>query len=241
MMSSALLAALVAAAISLKAPLEDAAKQFATASPGEEVTFTFGSSGQLAAQIEQGAPVDLFVSASPVDVDRLAAAHRIEIATRAAIAGNRLVVVVPRGTKPPESLAGLVDPRFRRIAIGNVKTVPAGRYAREALVASNLLSGVEKRFVYAENVRQVVDIVAGGEADAGFVYATDIPLGGDRIDLAFQVPDRLHAPIVNEGALVLDAKSAARARAFLAFLRSPAGRALFVERGFLEPRTAATK
>jgi molybdate transport system substrate-binding protein len=235
-LSSALLAALVAAAISLKAPLEDAAKQFGAASPGEEISFTFGSSGQLAAQIERGAPVDLFVSASAVDVDRLAKAHRIEPATRAAIAGNRLVVVVPRGTSPPESLAGLVDPRFRRIAIANVKAVPSGRYAREALAASNVLEGVEKRFVYGENSRQVVDIVAGGDADAGFVYATDIPLGGDRIDLAFQVPDRLHAPIVYEAAVIRDAKSTVRARAFLAFLGSPAGRALFVERGFLEPQ-----
>lgn len=232
-MSSALLAALVAAAISLKAPLEDAAKQFGSASPGEEITFTFGSSGQLAAQIEQGAPADLFISASPVEVDRLAKARRIEPGTRAVIAGNRLVVVVPRGASPPETLAGLVDPRFRRIAIANVKTVPAGRYAREALVASNVLESVEKRFVYAENSRQVVDLVARGEADAGFVYATDIPLGGDRVDLAFQVPDRLHAPIVYEGAVVRDARSAPRARAFLAFLGSPAARALFVDRGFL--------
>jgi molybdate transport system substrate-binding protein len=227
------LAALVAAAISLKAPLEDAAKQFGAASPGEEITFTFGSSGQLAVQIEQGALADLFISASPVDVDRLAEAHRIEPGTRAVIAGNRLVVVVPKGASPPETLAGLVDPRFRRIAIANVKTVPAGRYAREALVASNVLKGVEKRFVYAENSRQVVDIVARGEADAGFLYATDIPLGGDRVDLAFQVPDRLHAPIVYEGAVVRDAKSVPRARAFLAFLGSPAARALFVDRGFL--------
>ncbi len=240
-MNAAWIAALVAAAVSLKAPLEHAAKEFNTISPGEEITFTFGSSGQLAAQIEQGAPVDLFVSASPVDVDRLAAAHRIEPATRAVIAGNRLVVVVPRGTAPPADLAGLLDPRFRRIAIGNVKTVPAGRYAREALVASRVLEGVEKRFVYAENVRQVVDLVAGADADAGFVYATDLPLGGEHIDLAFQIPERLHAPIVYEGAVVLDAKSAVRARAFLAFLASPAGRALFVERGFLAPRTAATK
>jgi molybdate transport system substrate-binding protein len=240
-LSAALIGALVAAAVSLKAPLEDAAKRFQAASPGEEITFTFGSSGQLAAQIEQGAPADLFVSAASVDMARLANSRRIDAGTRAAIAGNRLVVIVPRGTAAPASLAGLLDPRFRRIAIGNVKTVPAGRYAREALVASNLLAGVEKRFLYAENVRQVVDIVAGGDADAGFVYATDIPLGGDRIDLAFQVPAELHSSIVDEGAVVAGAKSGARARAFLGFLTSPEGRALFVERGFLAPGKPAAK
>lgn len=240
-MNAALIAALVAAAISLKAPLEDAAKQFDAAAPGEDITFTFGSSGQLAAQIEQGGPVDLFVSASSVEVERLEGSGRIDPGTRAVIAGNRLVVVVPRGTPPPESLSGLVDPRFRRIAIGNVKTVPAGRYAREALVASNLLGGVEKRFVYAENVRQVVDIVARKEADAGFIYATDIPLGVDDIDLAFQVPAGLHSPIVTEAAVVAGAKGGTRARAFLAYLESCKGRALFEAHGFLEPTVQAAK
>lgn len=240
-MNAAMIGALVAAAISLKAPLQHAVKQFSASSPGEDITLTFGSSGQLAAQIEQGAPVDLFVSASPVDMDRLARAHRIDPATRATIAGNRLVVVVARGVSPPADLGGLVDPRFKRIAIGNVKTVPAGRYAREALVASNVLEGVEKRFVYAENVRQVVDLVAHANADAGFIYATDLPLGGDSIDLAFEIPDRLHSSIDYEGAVVSGAKTGPRARALLDFLTSPEGRALFVEHGFLAPRTAATK
>jgi len=240
-LNAALIAALVAAAVSLKAPLEDAAKRFSATSPGEEITFTFGSSGQLAAQIEQGAPIDLFLSASSAEMERLAGSRRIDTASRVAVAGNRLVVVVPKKTAPPENLGGLVDPRFRRIAVGNFKTVPAGRYAREALVASGLLEGVETRFVYAENVRQVVDLVAGQDADAGFVYATDIPLGGERIDLAFVVPPGLHSPIVCEGAVVTDAKAGARARAFLAFLTSPKGRALFVEHGFLAPRTAAPK
>jgi molybdate transport system substrate-binding protein len=240
-MHAAWIAALVAAAISLKVPLEDAAKQFAAASPGEEIAFTFGSSGQLAAQIEQGPSADLFVSASSVEMERLQGSARIDAGTRAVIAGNRLVVVVQRGATPPENLAGLVDPRFRHIAIGNVKTVPAGRYAREALVASNLLDGVQKRFVYAENVRQVVDLVAGGDADAGFIYATDIPLGGDLIDLAFQVPAGLHSPIVTEAAVVAGAKGGVRARAFLAYLTSCKGRQLFEEHGFLEPKAATTK
>jgi len=85
-MNAALAAMLVAAAISLKAPLEDAARQFAATAEGERIVFTFGSSGQLAAQIAQGAPVDLFVSASPVDIERLAIARRIDLDTRTALA-----------------------------------------------------------------------------------------------------------------------------------------------------------
>jgi molybdate transport system substrate-binding protein len=240
-MNLAATAVLVAAAISLKAPLEDAAKQFAAVSPGEEITFNFGASGQLAAQIEQGAPVDLFISASPVDVDRLLEAKRIEAATRTAIAGNRLVVIVPKGKAAVADLIELEAKRFARVAIGNPKTVPAGRYAREALAAAKMLDAVEPRCVYAENVRQVLDLVARGEADAGFVYATDVTLGGDAISSALEIPDGLYGPIVYEGTVIDGATRAGRARAFLAFLTTPAGRSVFVGKGFVPPRAAAPK
>jgi molybdate transport system substrate-binding protein len=240
-MCAALLAVLVSAAISLKGPLTEAAKQFDASFPGEPVTFTFGGSGELAAQIVSGAPVDVFFSASPVDMERVAAAGRIEVATRVAIARNRLVVIVPAGSAPPTELRGLLDPRFRRIAIGNVKTVPAGRYAKDALVASGVLGRVETRFVYGENVRQVIDLVARGEADAGFVYATDLPLGGDHIDLAFEISENLHKPIVYEGAVVAGAKAAARGREFLTFVTSAPGREMLVKRGFLPPGTTAKR
>jgi molybdate transport system substrate-binding protein len=236
-MDPSMAAVLVAAAISLKVPLQDAARQFGAHSPGDAITFTFGSSGELAAQIEHGAPVDMFVSASPVDMERVAVALRIDVVTCVAIAGNRLVVVIPRGKAPPADLAGLATPRFTRVAVGNPKTVPAGRYAREALVASGVLGAIEKRFVYAENVRHVVDLVSRGEADAGIVYATDVALGGDAIARAFEIPERLHAPIVYEGAVIVGATAAARARAFLQFLTSAAGREIFVQHGFVAPRT----
>lgn len=240
-MSIRLAAALVAAAISLKAPLESAAEQFAAGAPGEAIAFNFGSSGQLAAQIEQGAPVDLFISASPVDMDRLAAPGKIDAATRTSIAGNRLVVVVPKGKTYPADLKGLAAPAFAHVAIGNPKTVPAGRYARESLVASGVLDGLASRLVYAENVRQVLDLVARKEADAGFVYATDVSLTGDAVALAFEIPDGLHTSIVYEGAVIVGAAASARARGFLRFLGSPAGREILTKSGFVAPGAAAPK
>ena len=236
-----LAAALVAAAISLKAPLEDAAQRFVALNPGEPVTFTFGGSGQLAQQIEQGAPVDLFISASPLDIERLVVARRIELGTCALVAGNRLVVVMPSGSAPLADLAGLVSPHFRHVAIGNPKTVPAGRYAQEALRAANLDTVLAPRFVFAENVRQVVEFIARGDVEAGFVYATDVALGGAAITQAFEVEERLHQPIEYEGAVVAGSASAARARSFLTFLTSTAGRDTFVKHGFLPPRTTAPK
>ena len=240
-MSASLAAVLVSAAISLKVPLEDAAKQFAAASPGDAISFALGSSGQLAAQVAEGAPVDLFISASPAEIERLLVARRIEVPTLTVIAGNRLVVVVPRGTAPAADLAALAAPRFSRVAIGNPKTVPAGRYAREALTSSGILDAIESRIVFGENVRQVVDLVARGEADAGIVYATDVPIGGTAITKAFEIPETMHAPIVYEGAVIAGSTSATRAREFLKFLTSAAGRDVVVKHGFLPPRSTATK
>lgn len=230
-------AVLVAAAISLKAPLEDAARRFGATSPGETIAFTFGSSGQLAAQIENGAPVDLFISASPVELERLAIGERIERETRTPLAGNRLVIVVPRGAELPADLAGLASPRFARIAIGNPRTVPAGRYARQSLVATGIVDQVGSRFVYAENALQIGALVERGEADAAILFATDAAAFGP----AREIPDTLHAPILCEGALVADAVAGNRAEAFLKFLASPAGREIFVKHGFLAPRTSAPR
>ena len=230
-------AVLVAAAISLKAPLEDAARQFGATSPGETIAFTFGSSGQLAAQIENGAPVDLFISASPVELERLAIGERIERETRTTLAGNRLVIVVPRGAEPPADLAGLALPRFKRIAVGNPRTVPAGRYARQSLVANGIVDQVDSRLVYAENALQIAALVERGEADAAILFATDAAAFGP----VREIPDALHAPILCEGAVVSDAVAGERAEAFLRFLASSVGREIFVKHGFDAPRTTAPR
>jgi len=240
-MEAGMAVVLVAAAISLKAPLTDAAARFGATSPGEAIAFTFGSSGQLASQIEHGAPVDLFVSASPVEIERLALGGRIDVATRTAFAGNRLVLVVAPGVELPADLAGLSAPRFARIAIGNPRTVPAGRYARQALLATGIADEVASRLIYAENAREIVELVARGEADAAVIYATDPAQGGEALGPAREIPPALHAAILCEGAVVAGATARERALAFLRFLASAAGREIFVEHGFVAPRATAPR
>jgi molybdate transport system substrate-binding protein len=238
-MDAGMAAVLVAAAISLKAPLEDAAGWFGATSPGESIAFTFGSSGQLAAQIEHGAPVDLFIAASPVELERLAIGEHIDRKTRTTLAGNRLVLMVPKGATLPADFAGLAAPRFARIAIGNPRTVPAGRYARQALVATGIADRVDSRLVYAENAVQIVDLVKRGEADAAVIYATDAREGGNSPGPTLEIPAALHAPILCEGAVVDGAVAGARAAAFLKFLASAAGREIFVKHGFVAPESTA--
>ena len=233
-MTAALLAALVATAISLKGPVDQAITAFQEKAPGEKIELQATASGVIVAQIEHGAPVDLFVSASPVEMDRVAKSGRVVAETRRAIATNRLVLVVRRGLDPPETFDGLMDPRFAKIAIGNPKTVPAGRYADQAIRREELTGTIERRLVFGENVRQVLDYVMRGEVDAGLVYATDVKLGGDDVVVGPVIDAKLHDPVIYEAAVV-NGKGTARARAFLEFLASPAGLGILAANGFGPP------
>jgi molybdate transport system substrate-binding protein len=226
---------LVSAAASLKEAVRDAADRFEAAHPGAKVVVNAAASGVLLRQIEEGAPVDLFLSASRDEVARLEKAGRIEPGSTRPLAGNRLVVVVPAGDEPPASLAGLADPRFDRIAAGNPKTVPAGRYAEQALRHAGILGTVAKRLVPGETVRQVLEYVARGEAAAGFVYATDARMFEGKVRLGPEAPAGSHDPIVYYAAPLRDAPHAQPAGALLAFLLSDEGRGVLARRGFLTP------
>ncbi len=226
---------LVSAAASLKPVLEDVKPRFESDHPGLALELNLGASGTLLAQIEQGAPVDLFIAASPAEADRAAKAGPPGPADRAALATNALVVVVPRGLAPPRSLAGLADPRFARIAVGNPATVPAGRYAEESLRAAGILDAVRPRLIFGEHARQVLDYVVRAEVDAGVVYRTDARDAGSRVVAGPEIDDRLHTPIVYEAVVLGGAPHVEAARAFVAFLRSPAGREAFGRHGFGPP------
>ena len=234
-MTAAILAALVATAISLKGPVDQSITSFEEKTPGEQLELQAAASGVIVAQIEHGAPVDLFISASRVEMDRVAKAGRLVAGSRRAIGTNRLVIVTRRGLDPPGSLEGLKDPRFARIAIGNPKTVPAGRYAEQTLHASALHKAVHHRLVFGESVRQVLDYVVRGEADAAIVYATEAALGGEDVKRGPDIEARLHDPILYEAGLIAGGKGAVRARAFLEFLASPDGLEILARSGFGPP------
>ncbi len=164
----------------------------------------------LVAQIAKGAPADVFASADQEAMNRAVAAGAIVGATRRDFAANRLVVVVAAvGADRRPRWRTCVDERFRRIALGSPQTVPAGRYAKEALERANLFARLEPRFVFAQNVRQVLDYVAREEADAGFVYATDAAIMADKVKVAFDVATT--TPVRYPIAVVRDSKRAALA------------------------------
>ena len=213
----------VSAAASLSDAFRDVGKAYEGSHPGTHVAFNFGASGALMQQIVKGAPVDVFASADQESMD--SAAKQGLVRERRDFARNHLVVVVPPSSKI-ERLADLAG--ATRIAIGNPASVPAGRYARDALQAAKQWSSLEAKLIPTQNVRQTLDYVARGEVDAGFVYATDVPLA--RVRQAFEVNGSM--PIVYP---IAATSANPEARQFVAFVLSPAGQSILLSYGFSKP------
>ncbi len=223
----------MSAAASLTNAFRDLGKTFEATHPGARVTFNFAASDVLVTQIAKGAPADVFASADQEAMNRGEAAGAMLPGTRRDFAANALVLVVPAAATPPAALADLVHERFRKVALGSPQTVPAGRYAKEALAAAKLSAPLESRLVFAQNVRQVLDYVARSEVEAGFVYATDAAIMPDKVKVAFDVPTP--TPVRYPIAVVKDSKHPDLARAFVALAASDAGQAVLRRYGFRAP------
>jgi len=224
----------VAAAISMKDALEALEKRFAERGEGPKIVLTLGASGILQKQIEEGAPVDVFLSAAPAQMNALEQKELLLAGTRRNIAGNRLVLVVPAGSTAVKNVEDLKKPEVRTIAIGETRSVPVGQYAAEALRNLGLYDGLESKFVYAQNVRAVLAYVSGRDADAGFVYETDAKTT-DKVRIAAHLPASSHTPVVYPAAVIRNSQNAAGARAFLDFLSSADARAILEKYGFSTP------
>ncbi len=200
---------------------------------GDTVRLNLGASSTLARQIEEGAPADLFFSADEAKMDALARAGLIDAATRRSLLSNALVVIVAADRPLPlASARDLGAPAVRRLAIAEPETVPAGIYARAYLEQAGLWRALAPKIVSTENVRAVLAVVAGGDADAGFVYRTDA-LISKRVRVAWVVPAAEGPRISYPVAVLRGAANPGGARRLLAWLESPAARAVFVRFGFV--------
>ena len=224
----------VFAAASLKNALDPAAAAWSAVS-GTPLRVSYAASGTLAKQIEQGAPADLFASADIGWMDYLQARSLVQPQTRIDLLGNALVLVVPQGS--PVQALELTGPAFAaamgegRLAVGDVASVPAGVYAKAALVHLGLWEQVKTRLAPSDNVRSALQFVARGEAPLGIVYATDARAEA-QVRVVAMFPAASHPAIVYPFALVAGSKSAA-AQALLDFLAGPAAKPLFEAQGFV--------
>jgi molybdate transport system substrate-binding protein len=225
---------MVSAAASLSDAFKEIGRTFEAAKPGAKVVFNFTASGPLLQQIAHGAPVDVFASADQETMDRAAAQALIVRDTRVTIASNLLVLAVPISAAAiPKSLKDLTGDAYRRIAIGNPTSVPAGRYAREALDAAGMTDALQDKLIFGDSVRQVLAYVARGEVDAGFAYRTDALIDKERVKIALELPTK--TPVTYPIAQVSAAKQPNLAREFIAYVRTPPAQAALVRFGFLKP------
>ena len=223
----------VSAAISLKNTFEEIGKIFEEKHPGTKITFNFGASGDLARQIEGGAPVDVFASAAQKDMDEIDQKGFVTSGTRINFAGNSIVLVKPSISRIRiESFENLRKAEVKRIVIGNPKSVPAGRYAEEVLKYLYLWEGVKEKLVFAEHVRQVLDYVARNEVDAAMVYTTDAMIRPKEVRIVMKAPDKSHQPIVYPIAIVRESKNKSLAKEFTALVLSTEGKNLLSKYGF---------
>jgi molybdate transport system substrate-binding protein len=202
------------------------------------VTFSFAASSTLARQIEAGAPADVFASADEKWMNALAAANNIVPGTRVDIVGNALVVVERRANLHPVDLKDGVDlstllGTSGRLAIGDPSNVPAGIYAKQALIKLDAWDKVADRLAPAGSVRDALELVARGEAPAGIVYATDVRVVSD-LAVAGTFPADSHDPILYPAAVTTHA-SGGEARAFVKFLTSASAQDVFAHYGFTAP------
>ncbi|WP_141734146.1 molybdate ABC transporter substrate-binding protein [Oligoflexus tunisiensis] len=225
---------MVAAAASLKDVLEEIGPAFEQDHPGLHVTFHFASSGALQQQIEQGAPVDVFISAAPRQVEALRQKNLLLQDSLQNLCSNELVLIVPRTQAAPQSPLDLQKSGFKRIALGEARTVPAGQYAEAWLKNLGLHATLQPRLVPAANVRQVLTFVASGNVSAGIVYASDARTSS-QVKVALRADPSLHPPITYPLAIIKKSKRPAAARVFAQFLQGDKARGLLRKHGFLVP------
>jgi molybdate transport system substrate-binding protein len=226
----------VSAAISLKGTMEDLASIYQERHSDIQIRLNFGASGILSSQIERGAPVDIYASASVVFLQELQKGNHLLGNSWTPLAGNRLVLIGTRSSKHA-SVDWTSLGSAKRIALGNPKTVPAGAYAKECLQNLGLWEGITPRFVFAEHVRQVLDYVARGEVEAGLVYATDAMILPNDVRVLAEAPKGSHSPIEYGIAVIATSEMTDEAQRFVELALSAAGRGVLRSYGFTTPGT----
>lgn len=224
----------VFAAASLKNALDGIAADYQAAT-GNTVTISYAGSNALAKQIIEGAPADIFLSASEPWMDEVEKAGLVVDGTRADLLGNRLVLVTHGKGADPVDLSQTTDLKALlgdgKLSMAMVDSVPAGQYGKEALESLGLWAAVEGSVAQSENVRAALALVATGEAPFGIVYASDA-VADDSVSVVASFPEDSHAPITYPAALLKTATDPAD-RAFLQALSAAPADAKFTEQGFV--------
>ncbi|SMP51864.1 molybdate ABC transporter substrate-binding protein [Anoxynatronum buryatiense] len=221
----------LAAAASLKNCLDgELIPMFREQYPEIQVEATYDSSGKLQAQIEEGAPINVFISAAMKQMEALDEKELIIKDSIKALLENKIVLIVPADSDTfIETFEEIV--KMERIAVGDPDSVPAGQYAKEALINLNLWEIVESKASLGTNVTEVLNWVAEGSADAGIVYSTDAAFT-DKVKVVAEAPAESVAQIIYPVGIVKSTEGEEAARKFIVFLETEEAKAVFESYGF---------
>lgn len=223
---------IVAAAANLTDAFGELGRRF-TARTGVRVTYSFGATADLARQVENGAPFDVYAAADVSHVEGLARENLLTEGTRFVYARGRLVVWLPPGSGLQLGrVEELADARVSKVAIAKPDVAPYGQAAVESLRALNVWPQVEPKVVYAQSVAQAKQWAAAGEADAALLPRSLVREGEGR---AIEVDARLHAPIEQALAVVRASKNQEAARRFVEFVMGEEGQAVLKSFGYESP------
>lgn len=222
--------------ISAAASLKDAMGEIKAAYEKENsevtITYNFGSSGSLQKQIEQGAAVDVFLSAATKQMDALKDKGLIIEDTRKDFLENKIVLIVPVGSSGVTDFKDLLTDKVKKIGLGEPKSVPVGQYGEEVLKKLGIIDSVNSKIVYAKDVKEVLAWVETGNADAGIVYETDAKVS-DKVRLVVRASEGSHKPVYYPAAVIRESKNHDAAKDFVNFLYSSEAKPIFEKYGFV--------
>lgn len=223
---------LVGAAVSMQKALLEITPLYEQSGANLKVNYSFGSSGALQQQIEQGAPIDVFISAASKQMNILQQKSLLVPKTRINLLANQLVLVTPKtSTLKLTDFRQLTKPEIQRISIGEPRSVPAGEYAMSVFSNLGILEQIKSKLVLGNNVKSVLTSVETGDADAGVVYISDA-LNTDRVVISAIADRRLHALIVYPIAVLKSSKILESAKKYIKFLQTKPVQVIFKKYGF---------
>lgn len=221
----------ISAAASLKDSMEEIKKLYSIEKPNVTLTFNFGSSGALQQQIEQGADVDIFMSAAAKQMDALDSKDLILKETKQNLLQNDVVLVIPKDSTAISTFNDLTSDKIKKIALGEPKSVPAGQYAEEVFTKLGILDKVKGKAVYGKDVKEVLTWVETGNADAGIVYTTDAKTS-TKVKVVATASSDSHSPVVYPLAMIKASKKVDVAKDFINFLNTDKSKTTFEKYGF---------
>ncbi|UVI33092.1 molybdate ABC transporter substrate-binding protein [Paenibacillus spongiae] len=226
----------ISAAASLTDAMNEIKTMYESKNKNIKLAFNLGASGALQQQIEQGAPVDLFLSAATKNMKALVDKQLIDASQQRNWLSNELVAVVPvDGKLSIASEQDLKQEELNKIAIGIPESVPAGNYAKEALTYAKLWDSLQSKMVQAKDVRQVLQYVETGNVDIGFVYKTDA-LTSSKVKVAFNVDPSSYSPVNYPMGIVKATKHMKEAEQFYDYLQTEEALNVFIQYGFSVPQ-----